>query len=188
MRPIALLSRMNYNVNIRLATQADAASLAMLERQFVNDELVRQTGLLQGQVMSQSELTQLIEKQIVMVAEQDSNIIGYVTIAAWKHYHGQRIYVHMLKQAQRNVTGLTERNSCQYGPIWVHPDYRGQGVFQQLVAAAKQRTAQQYQYWIAFIAEDNERSFAAHTHKAQMQVLDYVGFDGRDYYLLGAKL
>ena len=83
---------------------------------------------------------------------------------------------------------INQENSLQYGPIWIAEPYRGQGIFVQLVNQLVLATKNKSRYLVAYIAEDNGRSFKAHTQYADMQVVDYFGFQQRDFYLLLRKL
>ncbi len=175
----------------RLATLKDVAVLASLERQHLNDELVSGGFNLAGQAFTPSELTQLIEKHWVLVAEVQGKIIGYVIAGRWSFFEAWPIYRFILKRLEKNNSDsprLTRQNSCQYGPIWIDKGYRGQGVFEALVARVYQEVAPSFEHMVTFIAEENERSLAAHTRKANMQVKDFFTFSDRDYYLMHLEL
>ncbi|MGL5360060.1 MAG: GNAT family N-acetyltransferase [Shewanella sp.] len=177
-------------MNIRLASTQDIDLLAMLEQKHLNDELASANMGLTGQAFSAAELTQLVCQHWVAVAEVDGKIIGYVIAGRWSFFEAWPIYRALLRRlGQLDWDGprLTSANSCQYGPIWIHPEYRAQGIFELLVKHIKQAVAPSFTYMLTFIAEDNERSFAAHTAKANMQVVDFFDFESRGYYLLAGK-
>ncbi|WP_299492619.1 GNAT family N-acetyltransferase [uncultured Shewanella sp.] len=175
-------------MRIRVAHAKDVNALAQLEQTYLQDELSQgQTKLMQGQSFNPNELALLIDKEYVWVAEVEDNIIAYVIAGSWSFFKRWPIYQMLLgriTQLQLDTVSLSLHNCCQYGPIWIHPSYRGQGVFNTLVNNIKQQVALKFPYMITFIAEDNERSFAAHTQKAAMQVIDFFTFEDRDYYLL----
>ncbi|AVV83621.1 acetyltransferase [Shewanella putrefaciens] len=81
---------------------------------------------------------------------------------AWPIY---RSLLNRLPQLSWDGPKLTKNNSCQYGPIWVHQTYRGTGVFEALVNAIRSVVSPHFSYMLTFIAEENERSFAAHSEK-----------------------
>ncbi|WP_228289621.1 GNAT family N-acetyltransferase [Shewanella cyperi] len=170
---------------IRTATATDISQIAQLEQLHLADELSSDRGNLQGEGFDIRALTELATKQQLLVAIEGEEILGYVMAADWRFYGNRHIYGAIGKQLQR--LGGFER-SCQYGPVWVSPAARGTGVFQLLVDALWPRLAERFSHAVTFIAEDNERSFAAHTAKAGMQVLDLFGFEGRDFYLLARSL
>ncbi len=173
---------------IRLAQIDDVPVLSFLEKIQLEAELTqRESGVMQGHTFSASDLTSLIEHHWIAVAELEGQIIGYVIAGGWSFFQKWPIYRRLLSRLEQhsiNGLGLNQANSCQYGPIWISQKHRGTGIFQALVEYLKRCVKPKYPFMLTFIAEDNERSFAAHTQKAAMQVLDYFDFDGRDYYLL----
>ncbi|MFT5235105.1 MAG: hypothetical protein ACI8SK_000280 [Shewanella sp.] len=176
-------------MEIRLAQLDDVEQLQRLESHNINDELgsESQDHGLDGQAFGANELTHLIEKGCIVIAQDSKEIVGYVIAGPWAFFQTWPVYRHILKQlGQFSVTGvkLTQINSCQYGPIWIKRAYRGQGIFEQLVTTLKGHISTQFSFMLTFIAEDNMASFSAHTNKASMQVLDFFTFDERDYYLL----
>ena len=174
---------------VRLARRDDVQAIASLERSQLEAELEpsQRGGTMQGQAFSCQEITRLVEQHWLVVAEVEGYIVGYVIAGEWAFFESWPIYRRLLSRLGEHQicdSRLSRENSCQYGPIWIHPAHRGQGIFEAMVAELKLAVQKQYPYMLTFIAEDNERSFAAHTHKASMQVIDFFDFDGRDYYLL----
>nr|WP_275658906.1 GNAT family N-acetyltransferase [Shewanella sp. Isolate11] len=144
-------------------------------------------GVMQGQAFSQDELSILVKQHWIVVAESDGEIVGYVIAGSWSFFENWPIYRRLLSRIHQHSIeqqGLTQTNCCQYGPIWISPAHRGKGIFEALVSELKSQVKVRYPFMLTFIAEDNDRSFAAHTQKAAMQVVDFFDFDGRDYYLL----
>ncbi len=182
-------------MNIRLAHQGDLKQLIELEQLHLNDELNDGSqSSLDGQAFGKAELKQLIEQHWICVAEPDNavngEIVGYVIAGSWSFFEAWPVYRNILKKLNQfsvGITQLTKQNSCQYGPIWIKREYRGQGLFESLVNGIKKQVKPRYPFMVTFIAEDNMVSFSAHTNKASMQVLDYISFDDRDYYLLAAS-
>jgi hypothetical protein len=174
----------------RKAKLSDVAEIARLEQVHINDELTGESpvhGQLSGQGFDNKALTELVNRHYLVVAEANGAIVGYVMAAAWSFFTPLPIYGAIVKRlAMLDYDGpkLTVANSCQYGPIWISPEYRGKGVFSPLVAKLKADVGNQFLNMVTFIAEDNSRSFAAHSNKAKMQVVDFFSFQGRDYYLL----
>ncbi|MCG9730107.1 GNAT family N-acetyltransferase [Shewanella sp. Isolate13] len=176
-------------MKIRRAKAADITALAALEQKHLLDELAadKRDNSLQGQSFTQADLTTLVNQHWVVVAEVEGEIIGYVIAGRWSFFKQWPIYRNLLNRLPRldyERAKLTEKNCCQYGPIWINSSHRGQGIFEALVALLKKLVANELSYMLTFIAEDNGGSFAAHTRKGGMQVIDYISFDGRDYYLL----
>ena len=176
-------------MDIRLAHLDDIEQLQQLERHYLNDELTdaSQSYGVEGQAFGAKELTLLVEKGWIVVAEDNRDIVGYVIAGPWSFFETWPVYRYILNRlGQFNLpnTKLTKTNCCQYGPIWIKKAYRGQGIFEKLVNTLKGQVSAKYPFMLTFIAEDNMASFSAHTNKASMQVLDFFTFDDRDYYLL----
>ncbi|QYJ90745.1 GNAT family N-acetyltransferase [Shewanella halotolerans] len=178
---------------IRLATRADLDAIAALEANQWEAELApdQRGGMMTGQSFSRQQLDELIQNHWLLLAEVGGEIAGYVIAGRWPFFGDWPLYRYLLKRLEtgRFETGsgiINKANSCQYGPIWIAPSLRGSGLFADMVAKLKVLVAPQYTYMVTFIAEENERSFAAHTQKGGMQVLDFFEFDGRGYYLLAA--
>lgn len=70
----------------RLATKQDVDILAALERQHLNDELMSNGVNLEGQAFNRNELTLLIDKHWIVVAEINGRIIGYVIAGRWSFF------------------------------------------------------------------------------------------------------
>ncbi|NMH65996.1 GNAT family N-acetyltransferase [Shewanella salipaludis] len=180
--------------HIRLARAEDADTLARLERQYLKDELTAGSGEgFQGQAFSRAELGELIQNHWLLVAELAGEIVAYVIAGRWQFFETWPIYRALLQRLPRLTAddpalggkhGLSRNNTCQYGPVWIKKECRGQGIFEALLARLRQEVAPSFPYMLTFIAEDNQLSYAAHAGKGKMRVLDYFGFAGRDYYLL----
>ncbi|MBR9729402.1 GNAT family N-acetyltransferase [Shewanella intestini] len=175
------------SVLYRVANFDDAAHIALLEQRHCHDELNQDSGMMAAQSLSVSDMATLISQHWVVIAEQNSVIVGYVIAAKWAYYGNQGLYSTMqrhLAQTSVGMSKLTSKNTCQYGPVWVHSSLRGQGIFEGLMVFLVKEVKPHVPFMVAIIAEGNERSFAAHTQKGQMQVIDYLTFEQRDYYLL----
>lgn len=174
-------------MEIRLAGADDVAIIAALERTYLHDELAGTANSMKGQAFNEKEIAELVSHHYVVVAEEQGQIWGYVFAGSWSFFANWPIYRGLLRRLSEYELAerrLTERNTCQYGPIWVHTARRGQGIFEALVAHVRMLTRQKFVSMVTFIAEDNQRSYAAHTGKGAMQVVDYYTFDDRDYYVL----
>jgi L-amino acid N-acyltransferase YncA len=185
MAPLMITQKLS--MKIRLATKEDVAQILALEQAHLHDELGSSAISMQGQAFGRGEILELVSHHSLVVAEADDNIVGYVMAADWSFYGKWPLYRGLLKRLKEfdwDGTVLNERNSCQYGPIWIRREYRGQGIFEALVAEVRRQTRPKYLCMLAFIAEDNQVSYKAHTGKGQMQVVDYYSFDERDYYVL----
>lgn len=84
-------------------------------------------------------------------------------------YHGQTL-------------GVT--NSYQYGPVCIASEVRGSGLLEQLFEFARGQMAPRYPILVTFINKINPRSFAAHTRKLGLEVIDEFEFNNNQYYEL----
>ena len=180
-------------IQYRQAHLTDVPQLVELERKHVNAELSRHDPSLQGQGLTQVQLTHLINQHWIILALDGAKIVGYVIAAQWSFFGKQALYQKIIqKLPSLGLDGLPLRvnqdNSLQYGPIWIAESYRGQGIFSRLVEQLVLTIKHKSDYLVAYIAEDNGRSFKAHTQYADMHVVDYFGFQHRDFYLLLRKL
>ena len=171
-------------MQIRQATTNDLPTLAQLERTHLNAELSSNTSDMLGQGFNQNDLASFINDGWIIIAEVNNNIVGYVICADWKVFLRWPIYHAILRHLKFNSPEYNQNNTCQYGPIWIDENFRGQGIFELLVQKVKQLSQQRYQTMLTFIAEDNQHSYFAHTKKVRMQVLDFFEFEDRGYYLL----
>lgn len=169
-------------LKIRLAVHTDIEMLLQLEAKGLQDELNSNEQLLKGQAFSRHDFEELIHSNWVIVATKNEQIIAYAMFASWAFFNSSHIHQKMYRQI--NQLGFNDKNSCQYGPVWIEKKYRGSGIFQKLMTFLCQQIAHQFSYLITFIAEQNEVSFAAHTKNGKMQVIDYFEFENRDYYIL----
>ncbi|WP_394205174.1 GNAT family N-acetyltransferase [Shewanella waksmanii] len=177
-------------ITIRAATPADAEQIAQLERQHINAELDSTEVAMSGQHFSQSDILTLITQHWVAVAVHQSQIVGYVFAGRWGFFDKWPIYRFLSQRIDQYQVGslcLSQRNSCQYGPIWISDSFRQQGIFKRLVSQLMSQIPAELSAAVTFIAESNQHSYSAHTHGAGMQVLDFFDFDDRDYYLLAIK-
>lgn len=169
----------------RQAKMADIETIATLEKRFNQDELSakERTRGFEGQGFSVSELNPLVSAGLVWVAEISGEIMGYLILGDWNKLNHSPLCQALYQRLSQGHCALKTdwRNTLHYGPVWVHPKYRGKGVFDGLYSAAREHNDAP---WLALIAEDNEASLRAHSRHARMQTLDFVTLCGRDFYLL----
>ncbi|GGP52162.1 acetyltransferase [Shewanella algicola] len=172
---------------IRKGVLTDAAAIVQLEREHINDELIRPVAALHAHSFTLNEVKTLINHHWLVVAEVQGKIIAYVVAAKWAFFSSQPLYryiIQRIKFADVDGCALSTTNTCQYGPVWIDPSYRGQGIFEALANELKHQVKATYPFMVTFISGDNKRSLAAHKNKAAMHVLEYFTFEQRDYQLL----
>lgn len=138
--------------------------------------------------MSDEQMTDLIEnEQGLFVAKQDGKVVAFVMAASWQYWSPWPLFAHMIdKLGDYEFAGqtLTTANSYQYGPVCIDASLRGQGVLEGLFAFALEKMSQRFDILVTFINKVNPRSYAAHTRKLGLTVLDEFGFNNNHYYWL----
>lgn len=134
------------------------------------------------------QLTELIEQeQGLFVALKGTEIVAYVMAASWGFWSRWPMFAHMIKDLpnlQYQGQTLSTENSYQYGPVCVDKSVRGQGVFEGIFDFALQAMSTRYPILITFINKINPRSFAAHTKKVNLDVIQEFEFNNNQYHEL----
>ena len=173
---------------LRLATIDDIADVLTLHRRYqINtiDENDKTDGFITT-AFDEKQLTELITKESgLFLAFIDTQLVGYAMAASWGYWSQWPMFAHMIKDLP-NLTyqGLTlsTENSYQYGPICVDKSARGSGIFEALFDFALTEMARRYRVLITFINKINTRSFAAHTQKVQLDILQEFEYNNNQYY------
>ncbi len=124
----------------------------------------------------------LVEKKIV---------IGYAVICSWSFCSGWPNVSYLIKglnSVEIDGTRLSIKNSCQYGPICIHREYRGLNFFEDLFNFCKRMASIKYSHMVTFINKDNERSFFAHTQKTNLKCFGQFTANGKNYYKLACSV
>lgn len=135
------------------------------------------------------QLQELIEQEngISLVCDGDT-VAGYAMAGSWDFWSKWPLFQQMIADLP-NVTycgkTLNKQNSYQYGPVCIDTAYRGKGVLGSLFQYSTNQMSNRYPILITFINQVNERSFAAHTKKAGLEVIKTFSFNGNNYYELG---
>ncbi|MBW5405752.1 GNAT family N-acetyltransferase [Morganella morganii] len=141
--------------------------------------------------MSDEQMIDLIENEKgLFVAKQDGKVAAFVMAASWQYWSPWPLFSHMIdKLGDYEFSGqtLTTENSYQYGPVCIDTSLRGQGVLEGLFAFALEKMSQRFDILVTFINKVNPRSYAAHTRKLGLIVLDEFGFNNNHYYWLVCK-
>ncbi|MGI2257925.1 GNAT family N-acetyltransferase [Shewanella sp. GXUN23E] len=174
-------------VQIRRAEPQDLQELLRLERLHVSDELGGRMSMMQGESFSEAALKRLIDAQQVLIAQQQEQIAGYVLSGDWQEYIHWPLQRRALAQFKSHWPDA-ERSCCHYGPVWVNPAFRGQKICRQLWQALAVHLNGRYRRLAGLIAEDNEASLRAHVADDGMQIIDFVEYDDRGYYLVSLSV
>lgn len=137
---------------------------------------------------TESHLKHLIEDEDgLCIAVVDNKIVAYAMAASWQFWSQWPLFEFMvshLNDANLNNQILTAENSYQYGPVCVDKSVRGSGVFENLFEFSLAHMHQRYPIMVTFINKINPRSFAAHTQKTSLEVINTFEFNNNHYYKL----
>jgi hypothetical protein len=132
-------------------------------------------------------LRQLLIQSGVFVAEADRQIVAYVLAGDWDFFSQWEIFrLMMARLPELKFQGreLTVERTFQYGPVCVDVTLRGSNILPELYALMRSSFAPKFPIGITFINKINERSFAAHTRKLGLEVIDEFEFNGNSFYTL----
>ena len=123
----------------------------------------------------------------VFVAENEQQVIGYLLAGDWEFFSQWGIFKVMIDRMSKlrfQDRELTVDNSFQYGPICIDRSIRGSQVFPELFNLMRSNFAPKFPIGVTFINKINERSFAAHTRKLNLDIIDEFEFNGNSFYTL----
>jgi hypothetical protein len=132
-------------------------------------------------------LRQLLIQTGIFVAEDKDDLLGYLLAGDWEFFSQWEIFklmISRLPQLKFQNRKITVDNSFQYGPICIDRSIRGSEVFPQLFNLMRASFAPKFPIGVTFINKINERSFAAHTRKLKLEIIDQFEFNGNSFYTL----
>ncbi len=132
-------------------------------------------------------LRQLLIQTGVFVAEGECNLLGYLLAGDWGFFSQWEIFNVMIARLPKlkfEGRKITVDNSFQYGPICVDRSIRGSQVFPDLFDLMRSSFAPKFPIGVTFINQLNKRSFAAHTRKLNLEIIDEFEFNGNSFYTL----
>ena len=137
---------------------------------------------------TEQQLTDLINKeQGLFIAKEGDKVMAYAMSASWKYWSIWPIFAHMVKDLP-NLTYLGQTlsadNCYQYGPVCIDKSLRGSGMLEDIFEFARIEMAKRYPILVTFINKINPRSFAAHTKKLHLLVIQEFEFNNNHYYEL----
>lgn len=132
-------------------------------------------------------LRQLIDGSGVFVADRDGEILGYLLAGDWTFFSQWGIFKVMigrLPELRFQGREIAVDRSFQYGPICIDRSIRGSGIFIQLFDLMRASFAPNLPIGVTFINKLNQRSFAAHTRKLPLEIIDEFEFNSNSFYTL----
>lgn len=137
--------------------------------------------------LSREYLYRINNEHGIFAACQGREIVGYLMAQSVEIAMESPLIVHMLnrlKECRLDGIPVSSRKLFVYGPVCIDKRYRGQKVLDKLFALMLQTLQGQRDVGIAFVSENNPRSFHAHTGRLGMQVADEFEFKGQQYHTL----
>ena len=136
----------------------------------------------------EQQLSELIDRERgLFIALKENIIIAYAMAASWVFWSRWPMFAHMiddLPNLQYAGQTLSTKNSYQYGPVCVDKCVRGQGVFEGIFNYSLQEMAGRYPILVTFINKINPRSYAAHTQKVGLDVIQEFEYNNNQYHEL----
>jgi len=176
--------------NYRHATLDDIDAILALHARYQVDtisEADKKDGFITT-AFNHQQLSDIIQHENgLFVALIDQRIVAYAMAASWQFWSQWPMFAHMVKglpDLTYKGHSLSTENSYQYGPMCVDKSVRGSGVFEGLFYFALEKMSAKYSVLVTFINQINPRSFAAHTQKVQLDVLQEFEYNNNHYYEL----
>jgi hypothetical protein len=132
-------------------------------------------------------LRQLLSQSGVFIAKEDGKIGGYLLAGDWEFFSQWEIFRLMMARLPKlkfQGEEITIDRSFQYGPICIDVTLRGSNLLPELYNLMRASFASKFPIGITFINKINQRSFAAHTRKLGLEVIDEFEFNGNSFYTL----
>ena len=139
-------------------------------------------------LFTKPQLSSLIKDEGgLFIVRNEGVLVAYAMAASWPFWSQWPMFAHMvngLHELEFLGQRLSQENSYQYGPVCIEKSVRGSGVLEKLFDFARAKMAERYPILVTFINKNNPRSFAAHTQKLGLQVIQEFEFNSNQYYEL----
>ncbi len=180
-------------MEIRYAVSSDLNGLLdLLKANHVNSipEEEKKNGFVTTNI-TKEQLCNLMETEKgITVAVDNNQIVGFALAGSWNFWQPWPLFTHMIEHLESftlNGQTLTVENSYQYGPVCIHKDYRGNGIFEKIFTFSLKSMAERYPYMVTFINQINPRSYAAHTKKGKMTESGTFDWNNNHYWLMAIQ-
>jgi hypothetical protein len=134
---------------------------------------------------TQTQIQALLAQGGVFVAVEETTILGYVFAGSWDYFSQWPIFPYMISRfPQLSFQGLeiNTENTFQYGPVCIDRTLRGTGILSKLFEIMRISFSLRFPIGVTFINQRNPRSFAAHTRKLNLEIIDTFEFNGNSFY------
>ncbi|MDA3947358.1 MAG: GNAT family acetyltransferase [Helicobacteraceae bacterium] len=137
---------------------------------------------------TKEQLTTLInEESGLFIARDDEKVVAYVMAASWHFWSSWPMFAHMiigLGDLEYLGQRLSVENSYQYGPVCIDKSVRGSGLLEEIFDFSREHMAKRFPILVTFINKINPRSYAAHTRKLGLEVIQEFEYNSNRYYEL----
>lgn len=178
---------------IRQALPDDFDAILHLQKTNTPRSLTEKEKRQQGYIISEmtrEHLQRINENVAILVACENGHLIGFVCLTPKTTQPCPPVVAAMLNEAsaQKRHPLLFGKRVFLYGPVCIAKAYRGRGVLRQLFEATKKYLYERYDTGIAFIADDNPHSLAAHVQGLGMCDISIFSCDGKQYHLIAFSI
>ena len=174
---------------IRTAIESDFQSILDLQARnlYANLAVAELPGGFVTTPFSSDLLRLLLVQNGVFIAENQGQLVGYLLAGDWDFFAQWAIFKVMIDRLPLlsfQQQEITVKNSFQYGPVCLDRSSRGSQVLPQLFELMRSNFAPKFPIGVTFINKINQRSFAAHTRKLNLDIIDEFEFNGNLFYTL----
>lgn len=175
---------------IRRAMSDDSQALSHLMHTNAKENLTpeeREQGFLTGGGLPETALAAMIEDPGFPVATDGTEVIGCTCVSRFEQHEGRALIETMLEACSDvdfHGDDLSEYRGFLYGPAVVARDYRGRGILSNLFENLIEIVPEAFEVGIAFVADKNQKSYAAHTDGLDMTPVTGFEFDKEQYTVL----
>jgi hypothetical protein len=139
---------------------------------------------------SVEQFKEMDENLCVAVALKEDKVVGYLATSTFEFNKQFEILSCMIQQYENLVlkgTPLFSQKLFIPGPICIHKNYRGKGIFVSLYKTLFDYLSRDFDIAVNFVSQINKRSLEAH-QKIGMNPIDLFEFKGASFVILAKKL
>ena len=173
----------------RRLRDSDYAELLALQETNLRDNLQpgdRGQGFLSAR-FAREQFSEMNDSVAVIVADIDGRIAGYLCASAVDFNRPFALLAAMILQypfVEFRGRTLDRYASFVYGPVCIDRSFRGKGLLRGLYRALVGEVARRFEIGVAFVAQDNPHSLAAHVQGFGMTDAGRFDFNEREYRIL----
>jgi L-amino acid N-acyltransferase YncA len=177
----------------RRVRESDYPALLALQEANLRDNLTpaqRSEGFLSAR-FSPEQFAAMDAEVAVVAAEVDGSIAGYLCGSSVEFNRRFALLTAMIERyphTQLRGRPLQSYASFVYGPVCVDSRFRGRGLLRGLYRMLRAEVAGKFEIGVAFVAQDNAHSLAAHVQGLGMCDAGGFEFDARRYRILAFEV